>query len=144
MKKVDGLLADYAAYHRTRGNIICHFIGIPAIIFGSFSLLQLLHIGPASAAEILILAATAYYVVLDVKLALAMLLVSVALDGAAYAVANYRVGLGVFFAGWIFQGIGHAVYEKRSPAFLRNMVHLLVGPIFLINEAIHIRPIAAA
>jgi uncharacterized membrane protein YGL010W len=144
MKKVDELLADYAAYHRTRGNIVCHFIGIPSIIFGSFSLLQMLRIGPGSAAEILILAAIAYYLVLDVKLAFAMLLVSAALDAAAYAVADYRIGLGVFIAGWIFQGIGHAVYEKRSPAFLRNLVHLLVGPIFLINEAVHIRPIVAS
>ncbi len=44
--------------------------------------------------------------------------------------------------GWIFQGIGHAVYEKRSPAFLRNLVHLLVGPAFLVNEALRIRPVA--
>ena len=43
--------------------------------------------------------------------------------------------------GWIFQGIGHAVYEKRSPAFLRNLVHLLVGPAFLVNEALHVRPV---
>lgn len=134
MKRVDVLLADYAAYHRTRGNVVCHFIGIPTIIFGGFSMLQMLRVGPASAAEILILAAAVYYFVLDVKLAVAMLLVSIALDAAAYAVADWRVGLGVFIAGWIFQGIGHAVYEKRSPAFLRNLVHLLVGPIFLINE----------
>lgn len=148
MKKVDELLADYAAYHKTRGNVACHFVGIPLIIFGIFSMLQKVTIGsfagmPASAAELLIVAVTIYYATLDLRLALGMLLFSVLLDAAAFAIGDYRIGLAAFIIGWIFQGIGHAVYEKQSPAFLRNLVHLLVGPIFLVNEACHIRPVAA-
>ena len=80
MKPVDALLADYASYHRARGNIICHFIGIPLIIFGIFSLLQLLRFGmisglPLTAAEIFIAIVTIYYFSLDTKLASGMLLV---------------------------------------------------------------------
>lgn len=135
------LLADYAAFHRTRGNVVCHFIGIPSIIFGGFLMLQVLRLGPVSAAEILIVGSTLYYLALDVRLAIAMLLVSVVLDAFAYFVGDFRIGFAVFAAGWVFQGIGHAVYEKRSPAFLRNLVHLLIGPLFLINEAIHVRPV---
>ncbi|MCI0443596.1 DUF962 domain-containing protein [bacterium] len=140
MKHVDELLADYASYHRTRGNIICHFVGIPLIIFGIFSLLQLLRFGMISglsltAAEIFIAIVTIYYFSLDAKLASGMLLSSAILDAAAHAVDDWRIGLAVFIVGWVFQGIGHAVYEKRSPAFLKNLLHLLVGPIFLVNEA---------
>jgi uncharacterized membrane protein YGL010W len=144
MKRVDVLLADYLSYHRTRGNVICHFFGIPMIMFGIFSMLQLLRFGmlsafPVTAAEIFITIAVIYYFTLDAKLAVGMLLSSAMIDAVAHAVDDWRIGLGVFIIGWIFQGIGHAVYEKRSPAFLKNLLHLLVGPIFLLNEALHIR-----
>jgi uncharacterized membrane protein YGL010W len=38
---------------------------------------------------------------------------------------------GIFIVGWIFQGIGHAVYEKKQPSFLSNVRHLLIGPFWL-------------
>jgi uncharacterized membrane protein YGL010W len=144
MKHVDELLADYASYHRARGNIICHFFGIPLIMFGIFSLLQLLRFGliggfSFTAAEIFIAMVVVYYFTLDAKLALGMLVSSALIDAAAHVVDDWRVGLGMFIIGWIFQGLGHAVYEKRSPAFLKNLLHLLVGPIFLLNEAFHVR-----
>jgi uncharacterized membrane protein YGL010W len=146
MKKVDELLADYAAYHRTRGNVACHFVGVPLIMFGLFSMLQEIRIAflpgiPLTVAEVLILLATVYYLVLDFRFAALMMAGSVLLDGAAYFAGDYRIGLGAFIVGWIVQGIGHGVYEKRSPAFFRNLVHLLIGPIFLINEAFHFRTV---
>ena len=55
--------------------------------------------------------------------------------------AIYAGCLAAFVAGWIFQGIGHARYEKKSPAFFKNLLHLLVGPIFLWNELLHVRNI---
>jgi uncharacterized membrane protein YGL010W len=144
MKRVDELLTDYASYHCSRGNKLCHFFGIPLIMFGIFSLLQMLHFGliagiPFTAAEIFIAIVAIYYFTLDTKLAAGMLISSALIDAIAHAVDDWRIGLGVFIIGWIFQGIGHAVYEKRSPAFLKNLLHLLVGPIFLLNEALRIR-----
>ena len=41
-RRVDALLADYASYHRTRGNLICHAFGITLIVFGSVVLLRTL------------------------------------------------------------------------------------------------------
>ena len=149
MKRIDELLSDYATYHAARGNVICHFIGIPLIIFGIFSLLQLIRFGsiagfPFTAAEVLIAIVSAYYFTLDLKLAIGMLVSTVLIDVAAFAVADWRIGLAAFIVGWIFQGIGHAVYEKRSPAFTKNLLHLLVGPIFLMNETLHVRQIKGA
>ncbi len=34
--------------------------------------------------------------------------------------------------GWLVQLAGHAVWEKKSPSFLTNMVHALVGPMFFV------------
>jgi uncharacterized membrane protein YGL010W len=46
------------------------------------------------------------------------------------------LNVALFALGWIFQGIGHSVYEKRKPAFVRNFVHLLVGPLWILNDLI--------
>jgi uncharacterized membrane protein YGL010W len=145
MKKVDSLLSDYAFYHRTRGNKVCHFIGIPLIIYSLFLMLRSIPLAESiTAAEILLLLSFLYYLTLDLRLAFGMFLLSVLLDLAAWKTADFRIGIAAFLIGWIFQAIGHAVYEKRSPAFLRNLVHLLVGPIFLLNEMWHVRPINPA
>ena len=36
---IDGLFADYAAHHRSPGNVRTHLIGIPMIAFGLVGLL---------------------------------------------------------------------------------------------------------
>jgi uncharacterized membrane protein YGL010W len=47
---------------------------------------------------------------------------------------NWRWALGLFVLGWIFQFIGHAI-EGNQPAFFRNPVYLLVGPLWLLRRA---------
>ncbi len=143
MTKVDSLLADYAFYHQTRGNMACHFIGIPLIVFSLLAMLRSASLyGSFTVAEALIVLSLIYYVTLDIRLAFTMLVGTAALDCVAWLWAAWQIGIAAFVLGWIFQAIGHAVYEKRSPAFTRNLVHLLIGPIFLINEAFHIRKLA--
>lgn len=143
LSRIDALLAEYGASHSTRGNLLCHTAGIPLIVFGVLSLLHAIPVaGVWTASELLLAAASLFYLSLDVPLALAVLTSAVLLDLAARAVDDWRVGAGAFVVGWVFQAIGHAAYEKSSPAFFRNLVHLLVGPAFLVNEAlrIHRRP----
>ncbi|HEX8285101.1 MAG TPA: DUF962 domain-containing protein [Pyrinomonadaceae bacterium] len=41
----------------------------------------------------------------------------------------------LFVAGWVFQFAGHAI-EGNSPAFFRNPVYLLVGPVWLARRAL--------
>ena len=147
MRRVDALLADYASYHRTRGNLVCHAFGITLIIFGSVNLLlplRLPGVPPATAAELLIGAVLLFYLTLDASLALAMLIEFLLLDIAARAVPDWRAGLAAFLLGWVFQGLGHARFERNSPAFFRNLVHLMVGPLFLANELLRRRPVADA
>ncbi len=143
MSRVDALLTDYGAYHRTRGNLVCHAFGITLIVFGVLALLLRIPLGFRgwTAAEALIAGSFLFYATLSAPLALTMAAEAAALDLAARAVGDWRVGLAAFVAGWIFQGIGHARYEKNSPAFFKNLVHLLVGPIFLWNELLRVRRI---
>ncbi len=143
MKRVDALLADYGSYHRTRGNFACHAMGVPLIVFGIFSFLRLIQFRATgvTAAEALIAAAFVFYAALDLPLALALLVPETLLDLAARAANSWKIGLAAFIVGWIFQGIGHARFEKKAPAFLRNLVHLLIGPLFLVNELLGVRPV---
>jgi uncharacterized membrane protein YGL010W len=144
MKRVDDLLADYGAHHRTRGNLVCHVFGVTLIVFGLLSMLAELRVGPLTAGEILIAAVVLYYATLDLPLSGAMLAAFAVLDLAARAVGDWRVGLAAFVVGWVFQAVGHAVYEKNRPAFFKNLQHLLVGPMFLVNELLRVRRVAPA
>jgi uncharacterized membrane protein YGL010W len=141
MRLIDSLLADYGSYHRTPGNVYCHFIGIPLIMYGILALLQLLKLGPITAAELLIIGGGIFYLVLDLRLAAAMIVLALTVNFTAYAASNLPAAIAAFVCGWIVQAVGHAVYEKRSPAFIKNLLHLLVGPLFLMNELLRVRAV---
>lgn len=47
---------------------------------------------------------------------------------------NWRWALGMFVVGWIFQFAGHLV-EGNQPAFFRNPIYLLIGPLWLVRRA---------
>ena len=42
-------------------------------------------------------------------------------------------GIGLFVVGWGFQFIGH-YYEGRKPAFVDDLMGLIVGPLFVVAE----------
>lgn len=147
MRRIDALFQEYASYHATKGNLVCHSVGIPLIIFGIFSILRKVSLplrfpwGPLTLAEVLLVLATVYYLTLEVRIALVMCVVGLGFDLLARGVDNVWVGVAAFGVGWVFQGIGHSVYEKKAPAFFRNLVHLLVGPAFIVNKAFRLRPV---
>ena len=143
-RRVDALLADYASYHRTRGNLVCHAFGITLIVFGIVAMLLTVRLPgsfPVTLAEAAIAAASLFYATLDLPLAVGMLAELSLLDLAARGIGDWRLGLAAFVLGWVFQGVGHARFEKNSPAFFKNLTHLLVGPFFLLNELFRIRPV---
>jgi len=149
MRRVDALFQEYAAYHSTRGNLVCHAFGIPLIIFGLFAVLLKVRLplqmpwGPPTLAEVLIVLATVYYLTLEVRLAVVMGVVGLLFDLLARGVDSIWVGVAAFGIGWVFQGVGHSVYEKKALAFFRNLVHLLVGPAFMVNKVLRLRPVPA-
>jgi uncharacterized membrane protein YGL010W len=132
--------ADYAAFHRTEGNRACHAFGIPIIVLASFALLArvpLVALGgfELTLAEVVIALFVSYYLTLDATLAGVMLAAYAALDGLGRFVPPLPA-LGLFVFGWILQGVGHWVYEKNSPAFFRNFVHLAVGQLWILAKAL--------
>ncbi len=146
MKSIAEQLAFYAAYHRNKWNVATHFVGIPAIIIGLLVPMGWARIEvsglPVSGALVFVVAVAVYYLLLDVRLALA---ISVFIVPAFYAadtisrmtwLHSVLWFLVLFVGGWIFQLIGHSVFEKRKPAFVDNLIQLLIGPLFLVAEVI--------
>ena len=140
------LLTMYAAYHRDRRNIATHFVGIPMIVFAVCILLARPGFEIAgwqlAPIHILLLLSTLWYLTRGAFLiglitsAINVLLTLLALPLAAGSTASWLGwGLGMFVLGWIIQFIGHK-YEGRKPAFVDDLVGLLVGPMFLVAEAL--------
>ncbi|MCH7342426.1 DUF962 domain-containing protein [Pelomonas sp. CA6] len=140
------LMAQYAAYHRDRRNIATHFVGIPLIVFAIGVLLARarFELGglELSAAWLLWLLSTLWYLLRgNLALGLAVSAVNAALMALAHPLAQGGAapwlawGLGSFVIGWIIQFIGH-YYEGRKPAFVDDLVGLLVGPMFVVAEAL--------
>jgi uncharacterized membrane protein YGL010W len=48
---------------------------------------------------------------------------------------SWRWALALFVVGWVLQFVGHAI-EGNQPAFFRNPVYLLVGPLWLARRAL--------
>ncbi|MGQ7933180.1 Mpo1 family 2-hydroxy fatty acid dioxygenase [Paraburkholderia sp. D1E] len=152
MRTLAQQLTQYAAYHRDRRNIATHFIGIPMIMLALAVLLSRPAFGPGtlpfalpftlSPAWVLFAAATVYYLVLDVPLGVMMAVVLVLCVACGQWLAAQTTftwlasGIGLFVVGWVFQFIGHVAYEHRKPAFVDDVVGLLIGPLFVLAEAL--------
>lgn len=139
------LLTQYAAYHRDRRNIATHFIGIPMIVLAVVMLLSRPALatwdGMVVTPALVLAAITAlYYLWLDWRLALplnAFLVVCLALSllvAASSTLVWVASGVGLFVVGWIFQFVGHHD-EGRKPAFVDDLIGLVVGPLFVTAEA---------
>ena len=137
------LLTQYAAYHRDRRNIATHFVGVPMIVFAVGVLLAGVHFVvngvDLTAAWLAFALATAWYVTRGLAIGLATSAVVGALMLLAHPLASGSTaswlgwGLGFFVVGWAIQFVGH-YYEGRKPAFVDDLVGLLVGPMFVVAE----------
>jgi len=145
MRRALDLLSQYAQYHRDRRNIVTHFIGVPMIVFGLGVLLARAQFGIGSLtltpAWIAFVPAALWYltrgnVVLGAAVTAAVgALMWLAHQVAGGSVANWLIwGIGFFALGWLIQFIGHW-YEGKKPAFIDDLVGLLVAPMFITAEA---------
>ncbi|MGH8630936.1 MAG: DUF962 domain-containing protein [Burkholderiales bacterium] len=140
--KIDAFFADYAEHHRSEGNQWCHALGIPLIAAGLLGLaaVELTRVAgwPVEASVVLIVALAPVYMWMDARLGAALTVAYVLLYLGA-RMLGWPANLGLFVGGWALQFVGHGVYEKRSPAFFRNLVHLLVGPLWVMNHFLRLR-----
>lgn len=123
---------EYEKYHRTSGNKVCHFIGIPLITVTLLGLLGM------TGGLTLIAVATAWFAWLDWRLGLLFFPALLALWGIGMHLAPAPLWVG-FVLGWVVQFVGHYAYEKKSPAFFNNLEHVLIGPMWIFARSIGVR-----
>jgi uncharacterized membrane protein YGL010W len=143
MRTLTDHLSNYADYHRDRRNIATHFVGIPVIVLAVAALLSrpVLDVGelPLSPALLVIAGTCVFYLRLDVRYGVTMSLLMA--GGAAFGAwaaalsttAWLVLSLGTFFGGWVVQFVGH-YFEGKKPAFVDDLIGLVVGPLFVVAE----------
>lgn len=131
---------EYASYHQDGRNKLTHYLGIPVLTVAIPALLAKVVLLPVNEwfrldlGIILWLLVTVWYVRLSPVLGLAFSAVCL----TAYFLARdlWIWWLWAAFAlGWVLQFVGHAIYEKKSPAFLKNFEHLFIGPLWVFARA---------
>lgn len=129
--KLVALFRDYEAAHRHPVNIKCHEVAIPLIVFHVVGMLSWISVGPTTLAHLAYVAAVAWYVSLDRKLGVIMAaLYAACLWMAARTPAALVIVAAV--VGWGVQLGGHSIWERNRPAFTRNLLHALVGPLYFV------------
>lgn len=140
MKTLTDHLANYAAYHLDARNVATHVVGVPMIMLAVATLLArpVWPVGgiPLSPAVLVSLACVLFYLRLDLRFGSVMAawliaFVAIAHELAAQPTALWlTAGMGLFVVGWAIQFLGHH-FEGRKPAFVDDIVGLLIGPLFL-------------
>ncbi|EGM79113.1 Putative membrane protein [Rheinheimera sp. A13L] len=142
MKTLSEHLIQYAHYHRDKRNIYTHFAGIPLIVIALFSLLSFELFAGITATHLLLVGSLLFYFRLSVSMGLVMLgfsascyLVALQLVALDSTMAWLGASVAVFIFGWVLQFIGH-YFEGKKPAFVDDLVGLLIGPLFVMAEVL--------
>ena len=153
MRKIDFLFSEYGKSHRNSTNKAIHWFCVPLIfwsILGFISLIPAPHIfinnfGYISIASLIAIAlVSGYYIFLNWKIAIIMLILIFVMEKICYNVNIMFVGkawmlyFSIFIITWIFQFIGHKI-EGKKPSFLKDLQFLLIGPIWLLNKILPFR-----
>lgn len=146
-------LAFYATYHRNKINRIIHYITIPCIVFCIFSFLNYIPVGvmhsPGFPLNIVnfnilnviltflyIMYCTLVWHVYGILLAIPLYTLMALSNLCVYNIKSfYIVAIIIFILSWIFQILGHYIFEKRSPAFLQSFHQaFIIAPFFVFLE----------
>lgn len=146
MKSLADHMCVYAAYHRNPVNRAIHFVFVPAIVWTLMIALDKLPLFTVSnvtvtAAFVITAVLLTWYIALDLSLGIAatavftvLLVGAIQINATVSPAAAWGIAGGLFVASWIFQFVGHGVWEKRRPALMDNLFQVFVAPMFIISE----------
>jgi uncharacterized membrane protein YGL010W len=137
--QTQALFDEYVSAHQHPTNRLTHKLAIPLIVLHIVAMLDWVRLvsvpalpgGSLTLAHVAWVLASIWFLRADARLGL---IVSVA---AALCIPLGRLlpreaVIAIAVTGWLVQLAGHSVWEKKSPSFLTNLVHALVGPLFFV------------
>lgn len=140
--RLAALFEDYASSHRDPTNIWIHKVAIVLIVFHVIAMADWLVIARlpgtgmrVTVAHVAYVLAIAWYARLDLALGLWMAALFAACFPLGWLTPRPLV-VAIAALAWVAQLAGHSVWEKRQPAFLRNLAHALVGPAYFVATAL--------
>jgi uncharacterized membrane protein YGL010W len=137
--RIQALFDDYSSSHQHPTNRLTHKVAIPVIVLHVVAMLDWVRLvslpvipgGVLTLGMVAWVLATVWYLRADVKLGL-IVSAGMALCFPIGRMLPVWAVIAIAVGGWLIQLAGHAVWEKKSPSFLTNMVHALVGPMFFV------------
>lgn len=140
MRTLKSMLDEYSESHQNPFNQVIHKLCVPLIMFSLLGLLWLiptpLAFGQLNWATIVSFLVMFYYLVLSRKYFILMIPVIGIMYYGNHLLAqtNYLliVSVIVFVLSWVLQVWGHKV-EGKKPSFLKDLLFLLIGPIWVVK-----------
>ena len=144
LKSPDAWFEEYGQSHQQPANKALHWVCVPLIVISLVGLLWSIpvpqafrEISPAlNWGTVFIMAATVYYFILSISLAIGMLpfvmfvvLVVAWMDRLAWPL--WSLSGAIFVLAWAGQFVGHMI-EGRRPSFFKDMQFLMIGPVWLL------------
>jgi uncharacterized membrane protein YGL010W len=149
MRTQQKFLDEYRKTHSNPTNALVHTICMPIILFASIGMLWTVPLGlwfgltaPAApwvnGATVVALLTLIFYATLSARAALYMTAIFAASAAIVIAMENASLPVlwicaGLWIAAWLGQFYGHHV-EGAKPAFLDDVVFLLIGPLFILEK----------
>ena len=139
-------LDEYRLTHSNSTNALVHTICVPIILFASFGLLWSLPVGRwlglagdwVNGATVVGLLVLIFYAALSARAFLLMAVILAICAAGVLGLQQAGVPLVwfcavIWIAAWFGQFYGHHV-EGAKPAFLDDVVFLLIGPLFILEK----------
>ena len=140
--KLLAYLNDYQSFHRNRINGICHSIGVPIAVVTTLGLLASIPLGLTSESLIrfdlgllLWFLAMTWFIFLDWKITVPFSFVMLGMYFLGRSLPLTALGA-LFVSSWALLLVGHFVFEKNSPALVKNLLHNLVAPMWIFSKLV--------
>ena len=130
MKTIEQWFDEYSESHQNPTNKMIHWVCVPTIYF---CIVAILAHWSALFTTVLLVLAFIFYARLDVVLAVAMLMLTLAM-ACLMMILPFGISfyIGLFVVAWIGQFYGHKI-EGKKPSFFKDLQFLLIGPIWCLD-----------
>ena len=137
--QTQALFDEYISAHQHPTNRLTHKLAIPLIVLHIVAMLDWVRLasvpflpgGSLTLAFVAWALASIWFLRADAKLGLIVSTAAALCIPLGRLLPTWAV-IAIAIVGWLVQLAGHAVWEKKSPSFLTNLVHALVGPLFFV------------